>query len=72
MEAGVEGGVDFACIRKESTRMGRDLDYEGQSTLLNTISGGYWTDDRRFNAGYETSAAGVCVRCGEDKETPYH
>eukprot|EP00959_Pyramimonas_sp_CCMP1952_P130279 2724190-Pyramimonas_sp.AAC.1 len=26
---GVEGGVDFTCIRKEYQRMGRELDYEG-------------------------------------------
>eukprot|EP00959_Pyramimonas_sp_CCMP1952_P321243 6722499-Pyramimonas_sp.AAC.1 len=72
MGAGMEGGVHCTCTRKEYSRMGRELDYAGQSILLNTISTGYWTDDRLFNAGYEASAAGVCARCGEDKETPYH
>eukprot|EP00959_Pyramimonas_sp_CCMP1952_P342434 7174355-Pyramimonas_sp.AAC.1 len=52
--------------------MGRELDYEGQSILLTTTSGGFWTEARLHHAGYDTSAAGICVRCGEKMETPYH
>jgi hypothetical protein len=65
-----EEGADFTKALRHIAQLRRKGEYGNTGVLINILSAGYWTEERRRDCNLEPD--GICKRCKSAVESPYH